>query len=281
MAGEPELPLAPAPVAAAPAVTPAPVAQPDAAVAAPPPAVTSPEASPPASPQSSAETTPATAAPTTDAKEPGSLLSDAATAPVEAEKPKGDEAKPAADAKPAEAAPAVEIPTPVYEPFTLPEGVSLDGERVGKFTEMLGKFEVATKADHAQVQQLGQQLVEAHIAELKRVEQAGQEAWAKMRDEWKNTFLTDREMGGNRKETTLARCGAMIEQYGGSADQVKELRTAFAMTGMGDHPALIRLLNNIGRALGEGTPVPALNPVSPVKPAKSARRYANSMNGAN
>lgn len=216
-----------------------------------------------------AELPPAGAAAATE--QPTSLLTEAGKKP--------DAPAVAAAATPT-AEPVAPVAAPVFNAFTLPEGVTLEADKVGAFTEMLGKFEVENKGDHAAVQKLGQQMVDMYIAEQTRQAQAQQDAWVKVRDGWKDQFTSDPEMGGNRQNTTLSRCGAMIEQYGGTAAQQDELRSAFRITGMGDHPALIRLLANVGKALGEGTPVPAIVPRSPTPVPKSQRRYATSMNGA-
>lgn len=163
----------------------------------------------------------------------------------------------------------------------MPDGVSLDAEGVGKLTALLGETELATKADHTAMQGLGQKLVDMYVAEMQRASQAQQDLWIKTRDEWRNKFIADEAIGGARREATLRNCASMIEQFGGTPEQQAELRQAFGITGMGDHPAMIRLLNNMAAVLSEGKPVLATVPRSPVPASKSQRRYANTLNGAN
>lgn len=225
-----------------------------------------------------------------------SLLSDAAPAPAApaaepvAPAPVAEPAKPAEPVKAAEPTPAPEPskpaeppPAPVYEAFKLPEGAEIDPAEHAKFTEMLGKFELDGKVDHAKAQAFGQQLVDYYYAEMKRVQDAGQAAWTRMRDEWKGQFIADPDLGGAHQKDTLVRCASMIEQYGGTADQVKELRQALATTGMGDHPAMIRFVNNIGKILAEPKTTAVGKQVNPASLPKSQRRYAGTMNpnGAN
>lgn len=209
------------------------------------------------------------------------ILSAATKAPAVTPPPAGDTAAPTADA-PA-VAPVAPVPAPVYEAFKLPENVQLDEAQVGSFKEMLGKFETEHKADHAAMQALGQQMVDFYIAEQTRQEQAQIETWNRTIDGWKDQFIKDPELGGNRKDTTIANCGAMIEQYGGNADQITELRNAFRVTGMGNHPAMIRLLNNVAKVLSEGQPVPAIVPKAATTIPRAQRRYATTLNnnGAN
>lgn len=255
---------APAPTAPAPAIA-APSPPPSAQVS----SATVPE--PVASPAAPVAATPAPAEPKPAALEPPpSLLSDAGkkpdvAAPAPADAPKAPETAPA--------------PLPTYEAFKAPEGVELDAGQVGKFSEVLGKFEQTSKADHAAMQQFGQQIIDMYVAEQQRVAKAQFDSWVQTRDGWKSQFMNDPDIGGNNQKATLQACGAMIEQFGGTAEQIAELRTAFRMTGMGDHPALIRLLSNIGKMMGEGRPVPATVPKTPTAIPKSQRRYANSLNG--
>lgn len=203
-------------------------------------------------------------------------------------------AKPAEPPKPVEAAkpdptPAAQPqPLPTYEAFKLPEGLpegtKLDDARVGEFTKVLGEYENGPK-DHASTQAFGQKMVDFHLAELgsavKTMQESQQQSWDAMRGKWVDAVRNDPELGKNQLETTLARAGDMIEQYGGSAEQKQELRDALGLTGMGDHPALVRLLSNIGKTLGEptGTARGILTRAINTTP-KSARRYAGStLNG--
>ena len=232
---------------------------------------------PPAAPVAVSSDAPAAPAAVTST----SLLSEPAPAPAPSpaavEPAKPADAAAAEPAKPAEPAPVA----PTFEAFTLPEGVELDTAEIGKFTELLGKFEVENKADHAKLQAFGQELINQYIAEMGKAQDRQIQSWTRTRDEWKSQFLNDPELGGRNQKDTLTRCASMIEQYGGNADQVKELRTALAITGMGDHPAMIRLLNAVGKVLSEPKATATGKQVSPTALPKSQRRYAGSLNGAN
>lgn len=275
MADEPVIPAA-VPAAAAPVAPTQPAAVTPNAPAVAASATPSPEAGAVVSPSAAPELP--LSAPAVEARPaepaPSSLLSDAKTSEA-----KPAEAAPAAEAKPAEA-PAPAVP-PAYEPFTLPEGVKLDEEGIGKLTALLGEAELATKADHTAMQAMGQKLVDMYVAEVQRISEGQQQAWIRARDEWRNKFIADPDIGGARRESTLRNCASMIEQFGGNAEQQAELRQAFGITGMGDHPAMIRFINNMASVLSEGKPVPATSRSSPVPASKSQRRYANTLNGAN
>lgn len=187
----------------------------------------------------------------------------AEAAPVEAKDAPADQA-PVAEPEP-EAA-------PTYESFTLPEGAMVDPAEIGKFTEVLGK--------HKAPQELGQELIDLHVAEVSRLAQslvqanaaAQQEAWSGLNQTWRDDVLSDPEIGGKRHKTAMNVCGAVIEEYG-----TPGLRAALDLTGAGNNPEIIRFIHNIGKALGEGRPIPAIKP-APAPSSKAQRRYG--ANGA-
>lgn len=208
--------------------------------------------------------------------------------PAPAPAPEVKTPDPAADPKPADAPvadpaapPEAPVAPPTYE-FKLPDEVQAAPEQLAKLNELIGGLEIDAKLDHGKAQEFGQKALDYHLSELQRVateiDQQGRQAWNDMRENWRNTFKSDPELGGNRQQTTLAACTRIIDQFGGNEAQRAELRTILGTTGAGDHPALIRLLANVGKALGEGRPVPAVVPKSPVVPSRKERRYHS--NGA-
>lgn len=155
-------------------------------------------------------------------------------------------------------------PPPVYDAFKAPEGVTLDNERVSKFTEILSDLEVKSKADHALVQEFGQKAVDFHISEVnKAVENLTdlyKKTWDRQKTEWKDSFLKDPEIGGNRFQTTVDSALTFIRTHGGTPEQQTEFRDLMEKSGLGNHPAMIRLLANAGRTMGEGKPLAASRP---------------------
>lgn len=196
---------------------------------------------------------------------------------VEEKKP---EEKPVEEKKPEEAKKPVEAerPLPVFEKFALPEGVTMPDEKMAEFTSMLAGFETVSKADHTESQRFGQALIDYHVAaqqELyKSLQTAYTEAWKTQTLEWKKQFEADQEIGGNRKDTTVKAAHDFIRNHGGTEAQQKEFRDLMGKTGLGNHPAMIRILANAGLAktLNEGTPIPAQAPASN-KGSKLERMY--------
>lgn len=276
MANEPITPVTPviAPTALVEAVQPAPVVAPTVVA----PAV---EAAP-------APVVEAVAPKTADAviKAPDTILGDALNKPVEAPKaPEVAKATPEAVVE----APKVETktegqsaepaPPPVYDPFTLPEGITLDTERVGKFTEIMSELELGGKISHDLVQQFGQKAVDLHISEVKKATEdltkKYLEVWDKQKLDWKDTFLKDPELGGNRFQTTVDSALTFIRTHGGTPEQQTEFKNLMETSGLGNHPAMIRLLANAGRTMAEGKPLAASKPV-PATKSKVETMYGKS-----
>lgn len=179
----------------------------------------------------------------------------------EGEEPKPDAPKPE-DVKAAEPEPIV------YTDWVLPEGAEVDKDKVGKFTELLGT--------HRAPQELGQKLVDFHMAEMaeatQRLQQHNWDVWNRQQDAWMDEFRADRELGGNKELTTLSNCASVIDQYGGSPAQQAQLRQVLTDTGAGNHPLVIRLLNNVAKVLKEGSMAPAPKAPAPTA-SRSERRY--------
>lgn len=157
-------------------------------------------------------------------------------------------------------------PLPVtYDAFKVPEGVTLDGERVKNFTDILAELEKTGKAEHSAVQEFGQKAVDFHVAELQKVvndyTQSLQTHWEQQKTDWKDAFLKDPEIGGNQFQTTVDSARTFIRTHGGTGDQQTEFRNLMETSGLGNHPAMIRLLANAGRAMSEGKPLAATKPV--------------------
>lgn len=168
-------------------------------------------------------------------------------------------------------------PLPAYEAFTLPDDLTVDTERLGTFTKLLGEFE-NSKPNHEGFQQFGQSLVDYHIAEVqentKRLNESYIQAWEKQKNDWKESFIKDPEIGGNRKDTTINSALEFIRTHGGNETQQTEFRNLMESTGVGNHPAMIRMLANAMQAYREGKPLPAARP-APETRSRVATRYGN------
>lgn len=194
-----------------------------------------------------------------------------------AEEAKKDEAPKDGEPKKEEAAQSEEpAPQPTYEPFKVEDGFTVDNEKLGEFTKILGEIELA-KGDHVKVQETGQKLVDRHIAEVKNILQKQNEfylnAFEKQKSDWLVAFENDPEIGGNQRDTTAEAAKTFISTYGGTPDQQKSVRELMLKTGVGNHPDLIRLLATAMKSMTrEGSPVPAQN-LSTAPKSKVEKRY--------
>ncbi len=212
-------------------------------------------------------------APVVEEDKPDTLLGgDKTPEEVPAEEPKPAEESPA-EVK--EEAPVEELPT--YEPFTLPEGFTADEEKMGEYTKTLAEFENTTKASHEEVQKLGQQFLEKHVAEMQRYNEALTHAWEKQKTDWKDSFLKDPEFT-NRTNTVLNSAIDAINVYAGDVKQQDEFRGLMESTGVGNHPAMIRLLSNVMLAKAEPKPLAAPQIASPQRQSKISKMYGNKGN---
>lgn len=229
--------------------------------------------------------TEAAATETTEAK-PTSILSEVGTKEGE-KKAEEKPAEAAAEAKPTET-PAL----PTYEAFKVPDGVQLDPERLTGFQGILGEFEQQIAADpakaHEAAQAMGQKLIDLYVTEARDAadrytrEQAAN--WTRTKEAWIGEFKADKEIGGNRQETSLKRMGALMDLYGQqtSGERLTALRDGLTMTGMGDHPEMLRFAHWVANQVTERA-----RPVTPTMPrvqvagtSRSDRLYKNSTPGA-
>ena len=186
-----------------------------------------------------------------------SLLEEGAKPATEPAKP--DAAKP--EAKEAAPVEAVAVPEPPlkYE-FQMPDGFDPKGiepERMSAYTEILGGARVPPE--------VGQKLLDMHIAGVKettaRLAQSQWDVFNRQQDAWRDEVKGDPEIGGSRLQTALRTCAAVIEQYGGSAEQQAKIKNVMASSGAGNNVEVIRMIHRIGLSLAkEAAPVPAPAP---------------------
>lgn len=190
-------------------------------------------------------------------------VKEAPEAPKEAEKAQSDEPAPA----------------PVFEKFVTPENIKLDEQRTKEFTDILSELEVKSKAEHALVQEFGQKAVDFHLQEVQKAQtdlvQFYQKEWDNQKVKWKNDFLADPDIGGNRMQTTVDSALSFIRTHGGNAEQQTELRALMDSSGLGNNKAIIRLFANAGKAMSEGKPLAASVPI-PQSKTKTETLYGKS-----
>lgn len=182
------------------------------------------------------------------------------------EKPEGD--------KPEEAAPEgdkpVELEPITYEAFKLPEGIEPDKQKIGEYTEVLGKHRIP--------QEIGQELLDLHTNSLKEyAELLGNRtlsdqhaAFDAVRADWRKQVMADEQIGGAGWDTAkgvIARTRDLFMSGSkpGTPEYAKDSQAFndfLRVTGAGDHPAFLKFIHNVGRRFDE----PALPPAN-IKPS--------------
>ncbi|HDP4933819.1 TPA: peptidase [Escherichia coli] len=189
-----------------------------------------PAPSEPAAPQPGAGDNPAPAA------EPENPAGEQPKPGAEGENPQGD--KPADGDKPDDDKDKKPEGAPEAYEFKAAEGVELD-------TEALKDFEPVARELNLTNEQ-AQKLVDAYPKILAGVQQRQADAWQKQTEGWAEAVKADKEIGGDKLESNLSAAQRALDQFGNP-----ELKEYLNVTGMGNHPELVKAFVKIGKAMSE------------------------------
>lgn len=166
-------------------------------------------------------TAPATNEPAADT----SLLSEATKEPVEGEK--------------TEEAPAPEPFDP--EKISFPDGMEKDEALFKDFSN------IAT--EHKLTAPVAQAFIDLAAKQVQAAAQRQNAEWAAQNETWQAEIKADKEIGGDKLERSLQTFSKVA-----SDPQLSDpkLREALALTGAGNHPAIVRTLVKWAAALSEG-----------------------------
>ena len=159
----------------------------------------------------------------------------------EADKKAADAAK----AKAAEGAPET------YAEFKMPEGIEADKATVEKFGALAKELNLS--------QEKAQKLVDIQTGFMKEQAEQQAKAWEKVLGDWEKQGQDDPFVGGKDYEANKGLANAVIAKFGLSkimvdgkeTQSIKPLVDALSITGAGNHPEILRLLVNVGKAIGE------------------------------
>lgn len=147
-----------------------------------------------------------------------------------------DAEREAEDAAKAEEAAKNQVPE-AYE-FVAPEGMKLNEEMTGKFSE-LAKARGLTQEAAQEIVNLGGELVQQVYAEI-------QDAWDQKREGWAAAALADKEIGADvakGQDSAAARAFATIA--------TPEMKAIFEETAIGDHPEVLRMFYRLSQRMKE------------------------------
>lgn len=127
-----------------------------------------------------------------------------------------------------------------YEPFKMPEGISLDEAAVGRFLPVAKELELS--------QTRAQKLIDLYIAEKSADVKLSVENWAKTVGSWSEATKADKEIGGDKLPETHAQAKTFIKQFGTPA-----LMTLLEEYKLHQNPEIVRMLAKGGRAISNDT----------------------------
>lgn len=138
--------------------------------------------------------------------------------------------------------------TPAPEPFdaeklTLPEGF----EKNETFTAF-GEWAKEAGIDHPNAQKL----IDMYAAQAAANAKASNDYWTKTNEDWQREVKNDPELGGDKLQGHLQTISKLLN----NPEFVDpKFREALDFTGAGNHPAVVRTLARIAKALTEGASV--------------------------
>lgn len=126
----------------------------------------------------------------------------------------------------------------VYDPFKLPEGMEVNPDLMKEATDIFKDLKLT--------QEQAQKLVEFDIKRTQDSATKEGDAWTELTEGWKKESNTDKEFGGAELDANLA-----IAKKGRDAFGNKEFTSMLEITGVGNHPEMIRFLFKLGKKLGD------------------------------
>ena len=157
----------------------------------------------------------------------------------------GQQAETSTESKPE----APKVPE-AYE-FNVPEGVELDKAAVDEFSAIakeLGLDQTGAQKVADVAVKMAQRQAEAHQAQV---------------TSWVEEVKADKEIGGDKLNENLAMAKKALDHFG-----TPELKDLLNMTGLGNHPAVIKAFFKAGKAISEDTFVPGAPKGASTDPAK-------------
>jgi hypothetical protein len=195
-------------------------------------------------------------APTGEQTVPGAAGADA-LAGESTTAPAGEATVPAGEAG------ADSIAAPEYS-FTLPEGFTQDATLDTEAKKVFA--EAGVPADKAQG------LVDLFAKALKTSSETQVAAHNAQQATWLTEINALPEFTGPTRETSLASIGRLFDEYG-----TPEARAAMNLHGIGNNPALAKMMAKVAAALTEGTPAPGGRPPTQQNGARKATTVGGSL----
>lgn len=156
--------------------------------------------------------------------------------------------------------------------FDAPEGVELNEEAMAEFQ--------STAKELGLTQDQFQKLVEYDLERSQAAQQQAVDGWNERVDGWKTAARQDKEFGGENYNANVKVALSAVEKFGDS--EFKALLKSPSEDNpeglaVGNHPAMLRFLNRIGKALSDPDFVPSGDAVKDDQNDARLRRLYPSM----
>lgn len=158
-----------------------------------------------------------------------------------------------------------------YDDFAIPEGVTADEAGLDSFKELAKELDLS--------QDGAQKLIEFEAARQGRFAEQMLDAHRQQLEQWVNETKQDKEIGGTNFEQATATARKAFGQFGD--DDFSKLMAPFdpeknpTGLGLGNHPAVVRVFNRIGKAISEDQPGEGDSQGGSSEEARLSKRYPN------
>lgn len=149
-----------------------------------------------------------------------------------------------------------------YDALTLPDTITVNDEVLGQFKEFAATNGLSKEAAQTAIDMFAGELT--NQAEIFATEQ--KKAWETTITAWKTELAKVPDFAGERAAVAQATIGRALDIFGDQAT-----RDAFDLTGAGHHPAVIKFIHNMAKALNEGNLIPGGSPApkGPLTPGQA------------
>lgn len=154
--------------------------------------------------------------------------------------------------------------------LTMPEGYEPTGEAFDGFLALLNNRELSPA-------QLGSELLRMQAESINAANEAAAQEFASRQDQWREEIAALPKLGGENLNQTRADITRFLRDTLPDETERNGLLEMFSVTGLGNHPALVKLLAAAGASVREPSPVNA-SP-APVQQDHAARMYTTMNKG--
>lgn len=125
-----------------------------------------------------------------------------------------------------------------YTDFKLPENFVADPDAIAEFKTVAKEYKLT--------QEQAQKLIDMQTSLAAKQSKITQEQWENVQKDWRSKSESDKEFGGAEFKANVGLAKKALDKFG-----TKEFREALEVTGMGNHPEIIRFLYKVGKTISE------------------------------